>query len=531
MQRPVNSVADENEVLALFALSGGGVSRQFVACLLAGFLLIIPIILFVHRYIDDYGRSMDGSYHWTQVGRPLADGLVGLVNLGAPSVAVAPLHQLLALTILSFAAVIGARAYGLRSAVWTPLATLPIIGQPYGLENLSYGFDSLFMATALTLAVAAAVLLHRLPTWRCVWLAAAMLLACLCLYQPAAGAFLAFGLMLVVAEILGLSAAVTTAQGAGCRITRVMAAYGLSLAAYALLTQLVLQERTSYASEQGQLLSMDGDLPWKLVGHALGVWTVIFDDWHRWPVVAPWLLLVLAYALVVWIYVGRLPVGQRGSIPRLGRWVLVLGAVGLVALISPGALLGLADPMARVPRLMLFLGPLLSALALQIVVAVTQARRRGYRASLVMTLPLLGVAAFAWLLVIFSYAYGHAYAAQAIYEQGRISRLIDGISRLRVQLPGDTLTTISIDGEMPMSPVLNNSQTKFPLLARLVPRLVNHDWAWGPKQLQFHGLQLNRKPLEPGASAQGPCVPSTTTACTAEYSLKVQGQNLLVRML
>jgi hypothetical protein len=187
--------------------------------------------------------------------------------------------------------------------------------------------------------------------------------------------------------------------------------------------------------------------------------------------------------------------------------------------------------MARVPRLLLFLGPLLSALALQIAVAATQPRRRGYRASLVMTLPLLGVVAFAWLMVVVSYACGHAYSAQAIYEQGRISRLIDGISRLRVQLPGDTLTTISIDGEMPMSPVLNNSQTKFPLLARLVPRLVNHDWAWGPKQLQFHGLQLNRKPLEPGASAQGPCVPSTTTACTAEYSLKVQGQNLLVRML
>jgi hypothetical protein len=531
MESLVNSVADENEALALFALSGGGVRRQFAACLLAGFLLIMPIILFVHRYFDDYGRSMDGSYHWTQVGRPLADGLVGLVNLGAPSVAVAPLHQLLALAILSFAAVIGSRAYGLRSAVWTPLATFPIIGQPYGLENLSYGFDSLFMATALTLAVAAAVLLHRLPTWRCVWVAAAMLLACLCLYQPATGAFLAFGLMLVVAEVLGLSADVFSAPDAGCRIKRVLSAYGLSLAAYALLTQLVLRERTSYASEQGQLLPMDGYLPGKLLGHALGFWTVIFDDWHRWPVVAPWLLLVLAYALVVWICVGRLPLVQRGSIPRLGGWVLVLGAVGLIALVSPGALLGLADPMARVPRLMLFLGPLLSALALQIVVAVTQPRRRGYRASLVMTLPLLGVVAFAWLVVVVSYAYGHAYAAQAIYEQGRISRLIEGITRLEVQLPGDTLTTISIEGEMPMSPVLTNSQTKFPLLARLVPRLVNHDWSWGPKQLQFHGLELNRKPLEPGAFAQGSCVPSTTTACTTEYSLKVQGRNLLVRML
>lgn len=531
MSRSVDSVADEHEVLALFALSGGGAKRQFVACLAAGCLLILPIILFVHRYIDDYGRSMDGSYYWTQVGRPLADGLVGLVNLGTPAVAVAPLHQLLALAMLSFAAVMGARAYGLRSPVWTPVATLPIIGQPYSLENLSYGFDSLFMATALSLAVAAAVLLHRLPTWRCVGVVVAMLLACLCLYQPAAGAFLAFGLMLVVAEVLGLSADVASAPGAGGRSLRVLAAYGLSLAAYHVLLGLVWRERTSYASEQGQLLAIDGALPGKLMGHALEFWNVIFDDWHRWPVLAPWLLLVLAYGLVVWIAVGRLPLAQRGTMARLGRWGLVLGAVVLIALISPGALLGLADPMARVPRLMLFLGPLLSALALQIVVAVTQPQRRGYRASLVMALPLVAVAAFAWLLVVVSYAYGHAYAAQAIYEQGRISRLMEGVSRLRVQLPEDTLMTISIEGEMPLSPVLNNSQAKFPLLARLVPRLINHDWSWGPKQLQFHGLELNRKPLEPGDFAQARCVPSSTTACTAEYSLKVQGSNLFVRML
>ncbi|MBD2550712.1 glucosyltransferase domain-containing protein [Microcystis elabens FACHB-917] len=324
----VDFIADESELLEHLALSGGGARRQFLTCLMAGSLLILPIILFVHRHVDDYGRSMDGSYAWTQVGRPLAEVLFGLLNLGAPAVAVAPLNQLLSLAILSFAAVIGARAYGLRSAVWTPAATLPIIGQPYSLENLSYGFDSIFMATALSLAVIASVLLHRLPTWRCVWVVAAMLLACLCLYQPAAGAFLAFGLMLVVAEILGLSAAVKTAQSAGCRITRMLAGYGLSLAAYGLLMRLVFRERTPCASEQGQLLSMDFTLPGKFVGHALGFWTVIFDDWHRWPAVAPSSLLVLAYALVVWITLGRLPLARRGVIARLGRWVMVLAAVG-----------------------------------------------------------------------------------------------------------------------------------------------------------------------------------------------------------
>jgi hypothetical protein len=84
---------------------------------------------------------------------------------------------------------------------------------------------------------------------------------------------------------------------------------------------------------------------------------------------------------------------------------------------------------------------------------------------------------------------------------------------------------------MPQSPALRNSQTKFPLLDRLVPRLINDDWSWGRKQLQFHGLELERSQLESGAFLDGPCVPSQTTACSAEYSLQVRAGTLLVRML
>jgi hypothetical protein len=500
-----------------------GIIRQFKASLAAGLLLVLPILLFVHRYIDDYGRSMDGEFRWAEVGRPLADGLVALVNLGAPAVAVAPLHQLLAVGVLALVAVAAARVYGLRSPFWSALATLPLLGQPYALENLSYGFDYLAMALALGLAVVASVTLHRLVSWRGLLLSTALLLATLCLYQPATSGFLPFALMLVVGEALGLAAPVPAPPSLWCRLGRVWASYGLALASYLMLIRLVLQKRTSYAIEQGRALPLDAALPTQLLRHALEFWRVIFDDWSRWPISVPWLLLLLAYAVVVWIAVGRWPMGRGGPIARLACSVLVLGAVALIALISPGALLGLEDPLARAPRLLLFLGPLLSALALQIVAGTTQLRWR--------VIPRAAVASLAWLLVVVAYAYGHATSTQAIYEQGRISRLIDGISRLQVRLPEARLTAIRFVGGMPQSPVLHNSQTKFPLLDRLVPRLINDDWSWGRKQLQFHGLTLKRSQLEPGAFRDGPCVPSETTACSAEYSLQVRDGNLLVRML
>jgi hypothetical protein len=303
----------------------------------------------------------------------------------------------------------------------------------------------------------------------------------------------------------------------------VWASYGLALASYLMLIRLVLQKRTSYAIEQGRALPLDAALPTQLLRHALEFWRVIFDDWSRWPISVPWLLLLLAYAVVVWIAVGRWPMGRGGPIARLACSVLVLGAVALIALISPGALLGLEDPLARAPRLLLFLGPLLSALALQIVAGTTQLRWR--------VIPRAAVAALAWLLVVVAYAYGHATSAQEIYEQGRISRLIGAINQLQVRLPEARLTAIRFEGGMPQSPVLRNSQTKFPLLDRLVPRLINDDWSWGRTQLQFHGLTLERGQLEPGAFVDGPCVASQTTACSAEYSLQVRDGTVLVRML
>ncbi|NQV10017.1 MAG: glucosyltransferase domain-containing protein [Cyanobacteria bacterium] len=526
MQRqPGSDVLGGDPVLGSFssAFLGPGAIPQFKACLASEFFLVLPILLFVHRYIDDYGRSMDGEFRWTEVGRPLADGLFALVNLGAPAVAVAPLHQLLAVGVLALTAVVAARAYGLRSPLWSALATLPLMGQPYALENLSYGFDCLAMALAVGLAVVAAVVLHRVVSGPGLLVSSALLLASLCLYQPATSGFLPFALMLVVGEILGLAAPISSGRPSlRRRLVRVLVTYGFALFSYLMLMRLVLEESSSYSTERARALPLDTAMPAQLLRHALEFWRIVFDDWSRWPISAPWLLLLLAYAVVVWIMVGRWQRGRSSRPARLGCTVLVLGAVAMIALVSPGALLGLQDPMARVPRLLLFLGPLLSALALQIVAGTTQLRWR--------LIPRGAVVLLAWSLVVVAYTYGHATAAQAIYEQGRITRLIEGISQLQVRLPDATLKAIHFEGFMPQSPVLRNSQTKLPVLVRLVPRLISDDWWWGHEQLRFHGLELEYSQLEPGAIADEPCVPSDTTACSTEYSLHVKNETLLVRM-
>lgn len=496
---------------------GGGFGRQYGGALIAGLLLGLPILLFVHRYIDDLGRSMDGEIRWVQVGRPLAEWLFTVLNLGGHAVAVAPLHQLLTIALVALIAVLAARVYGIRSPFWTAVATLPLLGQPYALENLSYGFDALGMFLALGLAVLAALVM-AMERGRNGLIASTLLLTgSLCLYQPGTSAFLPFALMLMLGDRLQLlDPAAVPRRAATAWIVRILLSYLAALVLYTLLLKLTFQSPTSYAAQQGQLLALNPQLPLGLLHNAAAYWLAIADDWNQGPFVGLLLSLVLAYALVVW----------RGRVLRL---VGVLAAVLLIGLLAPGALLVLEDPQANVPRMLLFAGPLLASVMLQIVAGASRLRRGGSSRAL-QALPLAAVLAVAWAQIVFAYAYGHAFAAQAEFEAGRLSRLVDGIARLQQRQGEARATELSFVGGMPKSPVLRNTQKKFPLVDRLVPRLINDDWAWGWKQLELHGIELDRSELRQQDLSGNVCRDPQTAECTTEYTLQIRDRSLLVQI-
>lgn len=509
---------------------GGGFGRQYAATLAAGLLLALPILLFVHRYIDDVGRSMDGEIRWVQVGRPLAECLFNLINLGGPGVAVAPLHQLLTVALVSAIAVVAARVYGIRSPFWTAIATVPLLGQPYALENLSYGFDCLGMLLAMGLALLAAMAIAMAPGRVGLVSSTLLLTASLCLYQPSTSAFVPFALMLVIgAELQLLDPAAVPRRPATGWIARILLSYLTALMLYSLVLQLVFRSPTSYAAHQGELLALDPHLPVALLQNAGSYWLAIAEDWNRWPIAGVLVGLLLSYGLVVW---WSLPSPADGHSPlplRLTRLVAVLSGVLLIGLVAPGALLALKDPLARVPRMLVFVGPLLASLQLQIVSGGARARRcasfPGLRA-----LPMAAVLAVAWLQIVVAYAYGHAFAAQADFEAGRLSRLVDGISRLQQRQGDARATELSFVGGMPKSPVLRNTRRKFPLIDRLVPRLINEDWAWGWKQLQLHGIDLGRSRLRQEDLDEAFCRDRDKATCTSEYTLQIRNRALLVRI-
>ena len=168
------------------------------------------------------------------------------------------------------------------------------------------------------------------------------------------------------------------------------------------------------------------------------------------PIILPFLLLFLSYTVLLI---------QWGSL------AVVLTAVAgilMVLLLAPGGMLLLNDSFVRHSRVLIYFGPLLTSIFLQLFSLSANLKRPAWR---------LGVLPLVWLMVVMSYAYGHAFAEQARFEQGRLSRIIGAASVLRARDSDQNLHYLIVKGVMPRSPVLQNTIRKFPLIDRLISSL------------------------------------------------------------
>ncbi len=132
-------------------------------------------------------------------------------------------------------------------------------------------------------------------------------------------------------------------------------------------------------------------------------------------------------------------------------------------------------------------------------------------------------------MVVFSYAYGHAFAAQASFEQERLSRIVAAASMLNVRGQQSQAEFLTVEGTMPRSPVLQNTVRKFPLIDRLIPPLLDGNQTFSFSQLRLHGLTLKkRRPEELNGDWPRLCQPSPDAICTSEFSLQRVGPDNLV---
>lgn len=492
----------------------------FAYCLFA-LLACLPIILFIPRYIDDYSRGINGSFNWTRGGfRPLADWLYSIFNLGGPATALAPLGQIVSIPISAIGALAISKTLQVRNPLLAAAATLPVFINPYFLENLSYGFDSLSMTLALTLAVLAASQVRLVNPWRHWVIITACLLASLLLYQPAFGAYLPLALTSWLWLRSETSNDPTKQSGELKSISALLSAPAASLVIYGLCTRLFWLNRSEYGDESSDLLSpvrimqaITSTLPMYLQS--------LWRNWHETALFPVFLLLAIGFVIAMTARLSRV-------LPRTKGFFIAAAMPVLLVFIAPGPMYLLSSvAFFEVPRMNAYIGALFGSLALPVASYASDLTRK----SIIRIACIVILFAWTWCQIMFSFAYGHAMQAQREYEQGRLTRLIYDISHLDVNRQA---RIIQFEGAMPSSPLLTNTSRKFPFIDRLVPRMINGPWAWGSKQLRWHGLSFKPAYKNPASSTSvlraQTCRNDSTSRCSSEHNIVLAGEYLIVKM-
>lgn len=126
--------------------------------MLSGFFYILPFIVSNVYYVDDYRRSFGDYYGWEKDGRPLANFFMFLLTYSNRGVDIFPLPILLSLPILALSGIIICRnVFYKESLIKKVIISLPILINPFFLNNLSFRFDCWTMAIAQLMATIAAL--------------------------------------------------------------------------------------------------------------------------------------------------------------------------------------------------------------------------------------------------------------------------------------------------------------------------------------------------------------------------------------
>jgi hypothetical protein len=449
--------------------------QQFYICCFAYVILFLTVLLSDRLYIDDIGRSLYGYFGWTQNGRPLADVVVYLLNLGTPLINIAPLPQLLSIAIIAYAAMNIISKYHIDKPYMAALCTLPLAGQPYYLENMSYCFDSPTMALGILLSINGAFYINnsnipdKLKASLCI-------LFTLMLYQAALSVLFVTYIFIVLREMSSQYKPIKLV------INKIMSFSLFTLVPffiYFLITRIITLG--PYATTFGKVLSLS-KFQIGLYNNIMTYISILFNDWKGNFVGAVMVVVVLSAFITFIISVIN---NESNIASKISRVISILLVLPLIVLASYFPQIVLEQPI-WVPRTFIGIGAILTLSCLQLYsfCSATYSSDSRYK-KIIMLLP---ICFLSYALLVVSFSFAKATSSQKDFESYRLTRLGGDAEEI---IQSHNINSVGFIGSIGQNPLLQNTMRKFPLIGRLVPLHINYNWRWGHMQLRSMGISLN----------------------------------------
>ncbi|MDR1685618.1 MAG: glucosyltransferase domain-containing protein [Desulfovibrio sp.] len=468
-------------------------SRCFAGLLLIYLVGISALLRADYLFLDDLGRAMTGMRGWGSGGRPLSDFFASLFYLSSRTFDASPLTQLTATGILALVSVLLLKAVRVKLSWPSVLCVTPVGLSPYILENLSFKFDSPYMAAALIFAVLPPALTF-LKNKSVIFFVSTLCLYCACvLYHAALGAYVCIAIWLLLSDLSSRK----PPRAALRRALTLAPPFVVGVGAFTVVSS-ALNSLSSFHSRIVNALAIPSlfDMP-AVLARNIGIYfEVLFYDWS--PSCFGWLqaacFALFAVLTLMRLHRNRLKdkrrsVGEGGfaPFPRLA-------AVLLLTAFLPLSIFGLQFCMQNPlwwPRYFQSFG-FLPALCL---LGIRRTAKKGLCGKAVTVLSAL----MTMQLVLFADVYGNLLARQREWEFLHFAPLYTDLRKL--VRDGDCKTVI-FKGSIGHTPLMRTPASKFPILRKLVHIYASDEYNgyWSGKQLRIYGITVNRVTGNPPAS-------------------------------
>ena len=433
-------------------------------------------------YIDDLNRSIIGYKEWDNFSRYISYYLSTFMHMDTILADVSPLTQLVAIAFLSFASLI--LVWSIREIIWknersrweaseepykkrlttlAVIASLPIGLSPYFLEELSFKYDSPYMALSVLFSVMPYVFIHHIRAYIPVSILASL---GMCMTYQASS-----GIEIILTIFFGFLMWNQTNAG----LKKTFTFMGVSFLNYAIALGIfkVFIMHPFAHSQAGTSSYPLSELPSGFISNMQMYLGYLWSDFD-------WTGVKICFFALMGVFL--LSIAYQSKRNKI--LALLLGAVVLACgiMLSYGVYLVLTEPLQR-PRAFIGIGVWSAAMAIYVVSAwrgwaykQEDTRQTNSNALVSRTLPAryfyvfsaVVVGFFSWSLVVFANAYGNALSQQDKYQNFRLTILLQDLVNVMPKQKSYKDYTFRIKGWITASPVLENSSKHNPLMKRLV---------------------------------------------------------------
>lgn len=439
----------------------------FLSVLSVNIVSFIAVIRANYYYIDDLGRTVYGYRMEGDFSRYISCLFSKVVHGNSWLADVSPLSQLIALAIVSVAAVlllhILSETSNKKITKWSFIALIPICISPYFLSCLSYKYDAPYMALSVLASILPLIFYKSNTAFYSASVFIGMLMMCMT-YQVSSGIFP----MLVMMMALMMWIQKTEYK----KIVRFILSSALSYLSALIVFRLVL--RVSVEDNY-----VDASVSFsKLIPNVNNYLNILNND-------LPTIWKILFFVIVVFFIVTVINITQQNKI------LSVLTAFFVVVcsfILSFGVYIVFNNPLTAT-RAFYGVGVFVTILCCFIFLA---------NESVIAKLPIV---CLSWMFVVYCFVYGNALAVQQEYLNFRTEQIINDCIDLDLIKEDDT-TKIQIIGSAGYHRALNNMFDEYPLIKRQIPVLLcGSDYYWGAYRFkEYYGLNVELENIDTAQS-------------------------------